>query len=84
MNGRSRDADAGVSSQQCRDQQRTDSEFREEMYKTVTQIRNELARRDGSAGQLRRTVQDFQAQAHHHFSEQEDAKLHAQHLDRAL
>ena len=52
ISGRSRDADAGISSQEFRDQQRTDKEFREEMYRAVTQIRYELERRDGSAHQL--------------------------------
>ena len=56
------------------------SVFREERYKTFTQIRDELTRREGAFDQLKRTVLDFPAQFHHLSSEQEDMKQLVQQL----
>ena len=54
------------------------------MYNTFTQIRNELRRREGAFDQVKRTVIDCQAKAHHLFSEQETMKRQVQQLGRAI
>ena len=49
-----------ASHRSCREQSRSDQEFREDVFRTFTSIRNELAARQGAFDQLKGTI------LHHH------------------
>ena len=56
------DTRTGVPPQELRDQQRTESAFKEKTYKTFTRIRNELTKREGAFDQVKKAAKGVQAQ----------------------